>query len=177
MSNTPRATGVELNQNEQLIESFYLAFQKRDATGMAACYDSSIHFSDPVFTSLRGLEVDAMWAMLCEQGADLEVVFSNISADDESGSAHWEATYTLGSTGRAIHNSIDASFEFENDKIARHVDSFDLWKWSRMALGFTGIVGGWSGPAKMKIRDTATRALTRFISDHPEYQEQTGGEQ
>jgi hypothetical protein len=61
-------TGVELNQNEQLIESFYLAFQKRDAASMAECYDPSVHFSDPVFTNLQGLEANAMWAMLCEQG-------------------------------------------------------------------------------------------------------------
>ena len=159
-----------MNQNEQLLEVFYQAFQQRNAAGMAACYDPSIHFSDPVFTDLHGLEVDAMWAMLCDQGTDLKVVFSDISADDKTGSAHWEATYTLGSTGRLIHNSIDATFEFQDGKIVRHVDDFDLWKWSRMALGFTGTIGGWSGPVKMKIRDTANRALARFIEAHPEYQ-------
>jgi ketosteroid isomerase-like protein len=163
-----------MNQNEQLIESFYLAFQNKDAAGMAACYAPSVHFSDPVFTSLQGLEADAMWAMLCEQGTDLEVVFNDISANEETGSAHWEATYTLGSTNRKILNKIDAAFEFQDGKIVRHVDSFDLWKWSRMALGFTGTVGGWSGPVQMKIRDTAKGSLAKYIENHPEYQENTG---
>jgi ketosteroid isomerase-like protein len=169
-----RIKGAKLNHNEQLIEAFYQAFQRKDAAGMAACYDSSIHFSDPVFTSLRGLEVDAMWAMLCEQGTDLEVVFSNVAADDQSGGAHWEATYTLGSTGRRIHNKIDAQFEFQDGRIIRHIDDFDLWKWSRMGLGITGAFGGWSGPVKMKIRETANRSLVRYIDDHPEYQQEFG---
>jgi len=107
-----------MNQNEQLIETFYKAFQQRDATAMAACYDPSIHFSDPVFASLHGLEADAMWAMLCEQGTDLKVVYSSVSADDQTGSAHWEATYTFGPTGRRIHNKIDATFEFP--RVQRH---------------------------------------------------------
>jgi ketosteroid isomerase-like protein len=159
-----------VQENEQLIESFYQAFQERDAAGMAACYGPSIHFSDPVFRDLRGLDVDAMWAMLCEQGTDLVVTFSNVSADDQTGSAQWEATYTLGSTGREVHNRIDAAFEFRDGKIIRHIDDFDLWKWSRMALGITGIVGGWSGPVQVKIRETANRALARYIDSHPEYQ-------
>lgn len=160
-----------MHQNEQLIKTFYQAFQRKDAAGMAACYDSSIHFSDPVFTSLRGREADAMWAMLCEQGTDLEVVFSNVAADDRSGGAHWEATYTLGSTGRKVENKIDAHFEFQDGRIIRHVDDFDLWKWSRMALGITGTIGGWSGPVKMRIRETANRALAKYIETHPEYKE------
>ena len=171
---SPEATGVELNQNEQLIESFYLAFQKRDAASMAVCYDPSVHFSDPVFTNLHGLEVSAMWAMLCEQGTDLEVVFGDINADNETGSSHWEATYTLSSTNRQIHNRIDAAFEFHDGRIVRHIDSFGLWKWSRMALGFTGTVGGWSGPVQLKIRETANRALGKYIESHPEYQKTTG---
>ena len=38
----------------QLIEQFYLAFQRRDPAGMVACYADDIWFSDPVFHDLRG---------------------------------------------------------------------------------------------------------------------------
>jgi hypothetical protein len=65
-------------------------------------------------------------------------------------------------------------FEFQDGKIVRHVDNFDLWKWSRMALGFSGTVGGWLGPVQTKIRETANRALTKYIEGHPEYQEEPG---
>lgn len=160
-----------MNANKQSIESFYRAFQEKDSAAMGACYDPSIHFSDPVFTDLHGREVEAMWHMLCEQGTDLEIVFSNIGADERTGSAHWEATYRLESTGRVVHNRIDAAFTFHDGRIVRHVDRFDLWRWARMALGATGTVGGWSKPVQGKIRSTATRGLTRFIESHPEYQQ------
>lgn len=163
-----------MHQNEQLITTFYQAFQQRDSDAMAACYGPANRFSDPVFQELNGPEVAAMWHMLCEQGTDLVVEFRDVAADDHTGSAHWDATYTLGSTGRVVHNRIDASFEFDDGQIVSHVDDFDLWRWSRMALGFAGILTGWSGPTKSKIRGTADRSLRRFIEAHPEYQPGTG---
>lgn len=166
--------GIRMYTNEQLIERFYTAFQARDASTMGECYDSSIHFSDPVFTDLHGSEVEAMWDMLCTQGKDLKIVFSDVQADANSGSAHWDATYTLGATGRAVHNEIEATFEFRSGKIIRHIDDFDLWKWSRMALGVAGLVTGWSGPAKNKIRSTAGRGLAKFIAANPQYQSKEG---
>lgn len=163
-----------MNANEQLIESFYRAFSEKDHVSMGACYDPSIHFSDPVFTDLRGPEVTAMWHMLCEQGTDLEVTYSSINADDHTGSAHWDATYSFGPSRRVVHNSIDASFTFSAGRFVEHSDSFDLWKWSRMALGLPGVLTGWSGATQVKIRSTASRGLTRFIDEHPEYRlEQT----
>lgn len=159
-----------MNQNEQLITTFYQAFQKRDSEAMANCYSPAIRFSDPVFQELAGREVGAMWNMLCEQGTDLAVEFTDVTADDDTGSAHWDATYTFGPTGRVVHNRIDASFGFEDGLIVGHVDDFDLWRWSRMALGFVGVLTGWSGPTKSRIRGTADRSLKRFIDDHPEYQ-------
>ena len=136
---------------------------------MNACYHPSIRFSDPVFTNLEGGQVKAMWHMLCEQGADLSVTFSDVAATAEKGSALWEASYTFPGSDRRIDNVIDAKFLFRDGLIYRHLDSFDLWKWTRMALGTPGTLLGWSGPMKKKIRDTARRQLDRFISNHPEY--------
>ena len=33
---------------------------------------------------------------------------------------------------------------FEGDKIVKHVDDFNMWKWTRMALGLPGMLLGWS---------------------------------
>ena len=49
--------GTDLNANEQLLENFYTAFQAKDPASMAACYDPSIHSSDPVFPDLHGSQV------------------------------------------------------------------------------------------------------------------------
>ncbi|MGB9357682.1 MAG: nuclear transport factor 2 family protein [Acidimicrobiia bacterium] len=153
----------------ETIESFYRAFGQRDYERMAACYHPSIRFSDPVFPDLRGDEVRAMWHMLCEQGADLRVAVTDVTAEDGRGNAHWDAVYTFSPTGRSVHNSVDAAFEFEDGLIVHHVDTFDLWRWTRMALGPSGVLTGWTGFTQAKVGATADRGLRRFIASHPEY--------
>ena len=137
---------------------------------MNACYAPEIHFSDPVFQDLTGSEVYAMWHMLCERGTDLEVTFSDIEASNSAGSAHWQARYTLGGSDRQIHNIVTATFALENGLISEHRDDFDLWKWTRMALGLSGTLLGWSGSVQDKVREQANKQLERFIDGHPEYQ-------
>ena len=73
-------------------------------------------------------------------------------------------------TGRKVHNVIDAMFGFQDGKIIRHNDHFDLWRWTRMALGTSGILLGWSPVVQNKVRETAQHGLEIFIAKHPEYQ-------
>lgn len=152
--------------NAALIERFYEAFARQDGETMAGCYEPGAHFHDPVFEDLHGDEVGSMWRMLCARATDLEVVHSDVEADAETGSAHWEADYTF-STGRAVHNVIDASFRFENGLIADHRDRFDLYAWSRQALGPVGVLLGWSPPVQGKIRGQARDGLEEFMADGP----------
>ena len=154
--------------NKELIEKFYTAFQQKDYAGMIACYHSDVHFSDPVFTDLHGSQAKAMWHMLCERGKDLQVVFSDVEADERNGRAHWEATYTF-STGRKVHNIIDAALEFQDGLIIRHQDSFDLWRWTRMALGPTGLFLGWTPLIQNRIRQTALAGLEKFMAKNGGY--------
>ncbi|HWA33992.1 MAG TPA: nuclear transport factor 2 family protein [Cyclobacteriaceae bacterium] len=151
------------------IERFYSAFQKKDWKTMQECYHPEVQFSDPVFTALKGNSAKAMWHMLILAGKDLELTFSNVHANGNTGSCDWEAFYSFSRTGRKVHNVIQAAFEFRDGKIIRHTDSFDLWKWAGMALGTSGKLLGWSPLIRLKVIDTAARNLTRFISDHPEY--------
>ncbi|MCA9942828.1 MAG: nuclear transport factor 2 family protein [Anaerolineales bacterium] len=158
-----------MQENQQLIRNFYTAFQQRDYAGMIACYHPNIHFSDPAFGDLHGQRAMAMWHMLCERGKDLQVTFRDVLATQNSGQAHWEAIYTF-STGRKVHNRIDASFKFADGKIMRHADQFDLWRWTRMALGLPGVLAGWTPMLQKKVRETAVAGLDKFIAGHVEYQ-------
>jgi limonene-1,2-epoxide hydrolase len=148
--------------HDELIRRFYEAFQHRDHAVMAACYGPDPRFSDPVFTDLRGAQVAAMWRMLCERGKDLEIEASAIVSNAASGSARWEAHYTFSGTGRHVHNVITASFAFEDGRIARHTDRFDLYRWARQALGIKGVLLGWSPPVQNAIRRQASRSLAAF---------------
>jgi ketosteroid isomerase-like protein len=158
-----------MDEHKRVIEAFYTAFQQKDYGVMNACYHPDIHFRDPVFMDLHGNEARAMWHMLCERGKDLVIEFRNVQAGEKGGSVHWEARYTF-STGRQVHNVIDATFEFQDGKIIRHEDVFDLWRWSRQALGPLGMGLGWSPVVKNRVRKTARKGLDAFIERHAEYQ-------
>jgi ketosteroid isomerase-like protein len=153
--------------NAQLIAKFYAAFDRRDGQAMQACYTGDVEFSDEVFPELKGPRAGGMWRMLCAQAKDLRVVASRIEADDTTGTAHWDATYTFTATGRKVRNSIEARFEFKDGLISRHTDSFDFWAWSKQALGFAGTALGWSPLLKYKVRKTAAKALEKFLAENP----------
>jgi SnoaL-like domain len=158
-----------MNSAEQLIEKFYFSFQQKNWKGMQECYDDNVTFSDPVFQHLKGKEAFAMWHMLITAGKDLTVSFKNIKANDSAGSCDWDAHYSFSRTGRKVHNIIHAEFKIQDGKIIAHRDSFNLWRWSRMALGTSGILLGWSPVVQNKIRTTANSSLTKFIAEHSEY--------
>ncbi len=155
-----------MHPNAELIRKFYTAFASRDARGMAACYHAALRFSDEVFTDLEGARAKGMWQMLCERGKDLKIEFRDIEADDSTGRAHWEAWYTFSATNRKVHNRIDARFEFEDGKIIRHRDSFSFWAWASQALGPTGLLLGWSGLVRNRVRAKAAKNLAAFLRDN-----------
>jgi hypothetical protein len=72
------------------------------------------------------------------------------------------STYTFSQTGNQVSNDIHAAFTFRDGKIVRHVDCFDLWKWAGQALGFKGILLGWTPLVKGAIRKQATKGLAAF---------------
>lgn len=150
-----------MHPNAALIERFYAAFARRDWAGMAECYHPEVHFSDEAF-DLYGADAALMWRMLVTSGRDLALEYSGIEADDRTGRAHWDARYTFSATGRKVLNRIDASFEFRDGLIIRHVDRFDFWTWSRQALGAPGLLLGWSGFLKAKVRAKAAVGLATF---------------
>jgi uncharacterized protein len=151
-----------MHPHAEVLHSFYAAFQRRDYRGMAACYTPDAEFHDPVFTHLSGWRVRAMWRMLCERATDLRIEVDNVRASAEAGSAHWEAWYTFSQTGRSVHNRVDASFLFQDGRIRRHSDVFDLHAWARQALGLKGLLLGWTPPVQRAIRTHASRALDAF---------------
>lgn len=157
------AESLAAELNRAVLERFYTCFQARDADGMAACYAPDAVFSDEVFQDLHSAEIGSMWKMLCERGKDLTLTFGDVAATEQHGSVRWEARYTFSTTGRKVHNRIEATFTFESGKIKTHRDRFDLWRWAAQALGITGIFFGWLPAVQHQIRKTATTTLKRYI--------------
>ncbi|MEA2432661.1 MAG: hypothetical protein QOG54_118 [Actinomycetota bacterium] len=153
---------LDVNANADLISEFYSAFAKGDHATMARSYSDDATFSDPVFRNLDAEEARAMWRMFCTSGNDIDLTFRDVEADDTSGSAHWEAIYAFPKTGRRVHNKIDAAFSFRDGKIVRHKDDFDLYSWTRRALGPVGLLLGWTPIVQGQVRGQAAAQLKRF---------------
>src|SRR5688572_29417437 len=153
-----------MNRNEELIRRFYTAFQKLDYKTMQDCYSEDPVFNDAVFGLLEGEAVGAMWEMLCRNARDFSLDFSNIKLlDEEYATCNWTANYTFSKTGRKVTNHIIAHMRIQDGKITEHTDEFDIWKWSRQALGISGTLLGWSGFMKSKIRKNARQNLIKFM--------------
>jgi hypothetical protein len=150
------------------VAAFYAAFRELDAASMKAAYAPEARFHDPVFRLAGRDEIGAMWAMLAEatarQGRDVwRLDFSDITADASHGRAHWEARYRFSSTGRMVHNIVEASFSFDaSGLIVTHRDRFDFWRWSRQALGPAGIALGWTPWLRHKVQRQAAANLKAY---------------
>jgi ketosteroid isomerase-like protein len=161
--NSGSAADTRLHANQALIEHFFASFAKRDGAAMAACYAPDAHFADPIF-ELDGAAIGGMWSMFCDRGHDLAISWRDVRTDVDNGSAHWDARYTFSLTGRKVHNRIAAAFTFRDGKFASHRDSFDLWRWSRMALGPKGAVLGWTPFVRNTIREQGRRGLDTWMA-------------
>ena len=137
---------------------------------MGRYYADDAVFSDPVFGLLQGPEVRAMWKMLCLQAGSLELTFNPAPCEDEAyAQCNWTAIYRFSGTGRLVRNEVKAYMRIEDGKILEHTDRFDLWKWSRQALGLKGTLLGWSVFFQQKIQQKARGSLQRFMAGNNHY--------
>jgi uncharacterized protein len=160
--------------NKQVIERFYTAFQNLDYKTMQDCYSDDIIFSDPVFLVLRGNEVRAMWEMLCKNAKDLpagrqgfSLTFSDIELlDEEYATCKWVASYTFSKTGNKVVNNIKAFMKLKDGKIVEHSDAFRLSTWIGQALGWKGVLFGWTGFMKRAVQRNARKNLDNFMKKY-----------
>ncbi|UXX77627.1 nuclear transport factor 2 family protein [Reichenbachiella carrageenanivorans] len=157
---------MQIKAHVALIEKFYTAFSQKDAKTMAACYHQDLAFEDPAFGVLNHRQACAMWVMLLSGSSDIEISFKNVWSENEFGGVDWEAKYLFSKTGRKVHNVIDAKFEFKDGLIVGHRDHFDFYKWSRMALGMSGVLLGWTGFLHRKVQAQCAQLLSKHMAEH-----------
>lgn len=146
-----------------LVKNFYDAFICRDYRLMQNMYHKDAVFNDPVFHNLNAQQVGAMWEMFCVNSRDLDISYRILSADLHNVCAEWVAVYSFGKKRHKVKNIIQASLIFEDGKIIRHTDNFDLYSWTKQAFGFTGFLLGWSSIFQNKVREKAMQTLTEYI--------------
>lgn len=153
-----------MENNEQIIHHFYQAFQKLDYKTMQDCYSENVVFLDPVFGLLQNGEPQAMWEMLCTKANNFSLTYGNIILiDEEYANCEWVATYLFSASNRKVVNKIKAHLRIVDGKITEHTDQFNLYRWSRQALGLPGILFGWTSFMQNKIRRNALNNLQKFM--------------
>ncbi|NMH29080.1 nuclear transport factor 2 family protein [Flavobacterium silvaticum] len=153
------------HNHQQLIEEFYAAFAAHEPETMASCYHPEAHFTDPIFGTLQGRDIADMWRMLLERSkGQLNISFSNITADHIEGKANWIASYVLSSTRRKIENHISSRFIFRDGLIADQKDTFDFYSWNRQAFGFKGWLLGKTTFMQDRVRQQAISSLRKWQS-------------
>ena len=150
-----------MHPNIELLTRFYTGLANGDIATIRACYTPDVVYSDPVFHRLEGERAIAMWDMFFSRDDAMEVTFSDLVADDTTGSGNWEAKYVFSKTGRPVHNYLHSQFVFANGHIAEHHDAFNVYRWSRMALGPIGTLAGWSPPLKSTLHRQSKALLDK----------------
>ena len=153
--------------NAEIITAFYIAFSRGDAAAMTAYYHPEVIFRDPVFGELRGERARRMWEMLLSRRTDTTTItFGNVRPTAQGGTAEWTAEYPFGKAKRRVVNQITTDIRIRGGKITEHTDTFDLWRWSRQAIGPAGYLLGWTDYLQQKIRTTATERLDTYCKNN-----------
>ena len=153
--------------HHKLIKKFYTSFSDGNSKEMVECYHENIVFQDPVFGTLKGERAIKMWEMLLSKKKDdTKISFDNIQTSVKNGKANWVAEYVYGQNNRKVINRVSTDFKFKEGKIIEHIDTFDLWKWTRQAMGILGYLIGWTPFMKSKIQKTTNKKLDKFIENN-----------
>jgi limonene-1,2-epoxide hydrolase len=149
---------------KNIIEEFYEAFSNLDAENMVKYYHPDVVFQDPAFGELKGARAKNMWRMLChsQKGKGFKVKYNVIDFNTNKSNAEWEAFYTFSQTGRKVHNKISASFVIENGLIVEHIDKFNLYSWSKQAMGIKGFLLGNTSFFRNKLQQKTNSLLNKF---------------
>ena len=153
---------------ENLIENFYSAMQDKNAEEMIMCYHQAIEFYDPAFGRLMGKRAGDMWRMLMASQNDtsFRVEYSDLSFQENRAFGRLDAYYQFGKSKRPVHNIIYSEFLISEGKIIQHTDRFNLYRWSRQALGITGWLIGWTSWFSNKMKKRSNYLLDKWINKH-----------
>ena len=152
-------------ESKQIISEFYSSFAKGDHQQMISFYHKQATFQDPAFGKLDYKRVTKMWQMLLSnKSASPKITFSNVKVENSIATAEWKANYFYGPKKRKVENNVEAKFKFKDGKIIEHIDTFDLWKWSRQALGPIGFFLGWTPFMESMVQNQANQKLDAFIN-------------
>lgn len=153
--------------DSETVYHLYECLQERNVEGMLSCYHPKVKFSDPVFGDLEGERVFYMWRMLMSRiDPDSKIEITSVYALNSRATCKWTADYVFGKSKRKIHNEIKSDFKFKDNRIIEQTDFFNLWKWTKQAIGLGGHLFGWTYSMHKMIVKQNKEYLDYYIEKH-----------
>jgi hypothetical protein len=104
--------------------------------------------------------------LFARSNGTIKIKLFEVKSDANYGSVLWIATYNFSKNNRVVVNRVSADFYFQDGLIIRHTDDFDIWKWSKQALGLTGFLFGWTGFMQKEIHRKALTLLRKYQKEN-----------
>lgn len=150
----------------EILQNYYDVFQNLELDKMSNYYHSDVEFYDHAFGTLNKDELMAMWSMLFHKAfKSLTIEVSNIKVVDNIGFAHVECYYTYSLTNRKVHNIIDTTIKFKEDKIIKQIDIFNLKRWAEQSLGWKQSVFAGTTFFKNRLQKQTGTALDKYLKN------------
>jgi hypothetical protein len=123
----------------RVANDFYAAFASRDAAAMRSFYSAGVHFHDPLFGNLRGIDqVMLMWTSIMPKADPFRIAPGPASTPTMRSDGawevrvHWDAHYGLGKA--RITNHSDTTLAIKDGRIVAQSDAWNLAAWTAQAL-------------------------------------------
>jgi hypothetical protein len=123
----------------RVANNFYAAFASRDTAAMRSFYGAGVHFHDPLFGNLRGIEqVMLMWTSIMPKADPFRIAPGPASTPTMRSDGawevrvHWDAHYGLGKA--RITNHSDTTLAIKDGRIIDQHDVWNLAAWTAQAL-------------------------------------------
>ncbi|MEM9897193.1 MAG: hypothetical protein AAF789_12570, partial [Bacteroidota bacterium] len=75
--------------------------------------------------------------------------------------------YLFSKKRRPVRNVIRAQMMVKDGLITQHIDHFNFWRWSGMALGLPGYLLGWTPFLQNSVRKKANKSLQTYMTKKP----------
>jgi ketosteroid isomerase-like protein len=134
----------ELASVRHVTERLFSALRRRDAAGIAACYDEDAVFSSPLIGDVRGTEVEAVWRAIFAKTRESALSFTIVDLGLTTARVEGTVTFSLVASGRSVTSRFNSALHIRDLRVVCHDDHFDAWAWSSMAFGPAGLLLGWS---------------------------------